>query len=154
MPCRAGRAPPPIRLFPWRHTSLFLVGAAGGEVELRSSSETEPGTESGIEPWFDAVGFLVFELPPIDPPQGYRWFHVMVGASADTFPGALGGGLEGPDWMTTELNQNGKVTTRFVTRTDAEGAFVMRHYAYTSGGLSGVFDVPVTVRIEGALTKP
>ncbi|WP_136927160.1 hypothetical protein [Polyangium fumosum] len=57
------------------------------------------------------------------------------------------------DWLTAELNQNGKVTTRFVTRTDAEGAFVMRHYAYTSGGLSGVFEVPVTVRIEGVLTK-
>ncbi|MDI1476881.1 hypothetical protein [Polyangium sp. y55x31] len=187
--------------FPWRYTSLFMVGAEGGEVELRSSSETEPGTESGIEPWIDAVGFLspsaadglvyrplekpletpepvithndedqrfttglpeavgvvgtlVFDLPPFETPQGYRWFHVMVGATADTFPGALGGGLEGPDWMTAELNQNGKVTTRFVTRTDAEGAFVMRHYAYTSGGASGVFGVPVTVRIEGALTKP
>ncbi|MDI1431799.1 hypothetical protein [Polyangium sorediatum] len=186
--------------FPWRYTSLFMVGAAGGEVELRSSSETELGTESGIEPWIDAVGFLspspadglvyrpletpletpapvithndedlrfttglpeavgvvgtlVFDLPPFDPPQGYRWFHVMVGAGADTFPGALGGGLEGPDWMTAELNQNGKVTTRFVTRTDDEGAFVMRHYAYTSGGLSGVFEFPVTVRIEGVLTK-
>jgi len=30
----------------------------------------------------------------------------------------------------------------------------MYHYAYTSGGLSGVSEVLVTVRIEGVLTKP
>ncbi|NUP12802.1 MAG: hypothetical protein HOW73_42735 [Polyangiaceae bacterium] len=185
--------------FPWRYSSLFFVGASNGEVELRASSDFEPPTESGIEPWVDAIGWLSpssdgglvyrpltapleatvvaqndetfrlttnlpeakgvvgsidFELPPFNPPQGYRWFHVMVGATEDTFPGALGGGLEGPDWMTAGLNQNGRVTVRFITKTDGAGAFVIRHYAFTSGGATGVFPVPTHVRVDAVLTDP
>ncbi|NUO49400.1 MAG: hypothetical protein HOV80_11145 [Polyangiaceae bacterium] len=109
---------------------------------------------TGIPEARGVVGTLVFDLPQWNTPQGYRWFHVMVGATEDTFPGALGGGLEGPDWMTAALNQNGKVTTRFISRTDEDGQFVMRHYAFTSGGATGTFYVPTEVHVEFVLTNP
>ncbi len=123
--------------------------------EVVTENEETVRFTTGIPEAKGVVGTLVFDLPPYNPPQGYRWYHVMVGATEDTFPGALGGGLEGRDWMTASLNQNGKVTTRFVSRTDPEGAFVMRHHAYVSGGATGgAFEVPAEVRVEAVLTDP
>ncbi|WP_373044432.1 hypothetical protein [Vulgatibacter sp.] len=100
------------------------------------------------------VGTLTFDLPSWPYDERNRWFFVMAGANAETFGGALGGGLEGPDWMTAGLNQNGRVTVRFTTRTEA-GRFVMRHYAYVAGGSSedpSYHEVTVQVRIDGVLT--
>jgi hypothetical protein len=104
------------------------------------------------------MGTLVFDLPHWPYDASYRYFNVMVGATASVFPGALPGGLEGPDFTTVQLNQNGRVTASFVTRTDAEGAFVMRHYSYSSGGSTGapasLSAVSVRLRVDAVLTSP
>ncbi len=101
------------------------------------------------------TGTLSFELPDWPYEERNRWFFVHVARDATAFPGALGGGLEGPDWMTAGLNQNGRVTVRFTSRVTSNGQFVMRHYSYVAGGsaVSPAFHaVTVQVRIDGLLT--
>ncbi|APR86105.1 Hypothetical protein A7982_11454 [Minicystis rosea] len=104
------------------------------------------------------AGTLDFDLPHWPYDHAYRYFTVMVGATTSVFPGALPGGLEGPDFTTVQLNQNGHVTATFMTRTDAEGAFVMRHYSYASGGSTGapaeLSAVSVRMRVDAVLTEP
>ena len=113
---------------------------------------------TGLSEARGVVGTLDFDLPYWPYDQAYRYFTVMVGASAAVFPGALPGGLEGADFTTVQLNQNGHVTASFISRTDAEGAFVMRHYSYASGGSTGapasLSAVSVRLRVDAVLTAP
>ncbi len=109
---------------------------------------------TGLSGVSGVFGTLTFDLPHWPYDERNRWFFVHVGADESTFPGALGGGLEGPDWMTAGLNQNGRVTVRFVSRVTPSGTFVMRHHSYVAGGSSEAASyhrLTVQVRIEGAL---
>lgn len=125
------------------------------KASVKAVNEQSVRLTTGVAEAKGVVGTLVFELPPYNAEDSYRWCHIMVGATEDTFGGALGGGLEGPDWMTAGLNQNGKVTVRFVSKTDDEGAFVMHMHSYVSGiPVQADFDVPVEVHVEAMLTDP
>jgi len=101
------------------------------------------------------TGTLTFDLPAWPFDERNRWFFVHVAQDATRFPGALGGGLEGPDWMTAGLNQNGRVTVRFTSKVAPSGQFVMRHYAYVAGGSAEsplYHRVTVNLRVDGVFT--
>lgn len=166
-----GGAPWDTGIEPWIDAVGWLSPKADGglvvrpldvPVEVSDPVVTNNGDDvrfsTGIAEARGVMGTLVFDLPHWPYDEAYRYFNVMVGATQDVFPGALPGGLEGADFTTVQLNQNGRVTAFFVTRTDAEGAFVMRHYAYASGGSTGapasLSAVSVRLRVDAVLTAP
>lgn len=152
---------------PWVDAVGYLAPHAGLELRPLSRPLVAPPQvhandqlatfSTGLTGIAGVTGTLTFDLPnwPFD--ERNRWFFVHVAKDEAQFPGALGGGLEGADWMTAGLNQNGRVTVRFTTRVTPAGQFVMRHFSYVAGGSSvapSYHQVTVNLRVDGVLAEP
>ncbi|MFZ5445702.1 MAG: hypothetical protein ACOZQL_37260, partial [Myxococcota bacterium] len=134
----------------FRPLSRPLVAPARGHV-----NDEDVLVSTGLSGIEGVTGTITFDLPVWPWDERNRWTFVHVAQDTTRFPGALGGGLEGPDWMTAGLNQNGRVTVRFVSRVTSGGQFAVRHYTYVAGGSSvdpSYHVVTVNLRVDGVFT--